>query len=252
MGNLFLGFPVSKAKIAEQISGTAAPSAHHTQHENGGSDEIDATGLTGAGGGGIALDEFINISMPFESMTGYSNDSSNSGTITAYYGGLLCDTGSTASSYAWANKYTAQSIREINFSKDCVINFNATFQTLTSVTGIMMVRLGGNGSAKGIGIKVVDGILKGSVGNGSAETTVDLETLGTGVYNQTRMIKIIYTAGVSAKFYVNDVLLGTISTGLPSSYNATTGNIFMAYARNPSVAEIKYLILAYFNARIKA
>lgn len=46
MPNLFSGFPVSRAKIAEQISGSAPPINHVTNHENGGTDEISLAGLT--------------------------------------------------------------------------------------------------------------------------------------------------------------------------------------------------------------
>lgn len=58
MANLFLGFPVPRAKIASMIEGTAPPSEHHTQHELGGSDEMDCTGLGGAGGVTFPLADF--------------------------------------------------------------------------------------------------------------------------------------------------------------------------------------------------
>jgi len=56
MSNFFLGFPVSRAKIAEMIEGYAPPISHHGRHEDGGDDEIDCTGLTGAGGGTSLID----------------------------------------------------------------------------------------------------------------------------------------------------------------------------------------------------
>ena len=40
MGNLFIGFPVPRAKIAEMIEGSAPPIIHHDRHEASGDDEI--------------------------------------------------------------------------------------------------------------------------------------------------------------------------------------------------------------------
>jgi len=45
MGNLFLGFPVARSKIADMIRGSASPIEHHARHESGGDDEIDISGL---------------------------------------------------------------------------------------------------------------------------------------------------------------------------------------------------------------
>lgn len=45
-----LVYKVTGDKFVYESKGT--PAGHHTTHENGGGDEIDCTGLTGAGGGG--------------------------------------------------------------------------------------------------------------------------------------------------------------------------------------------------------
>jgi len=55
VGNSFIGFPVPRARIADMIAGSAPPSQHKTQHQDAGSDELDLTGLTGAGGEGFPL-----------------------------------------------------------------------------------------------------------------------------------------------------------------------------------------------------
>lgn len=251
MGNLFLGFPVSKAKIADMITGTAAPSAHHTQHENGGSDEIDATGLTGAGGGGIGIADFFSIHHTFESITGYNNNNTGSGSFSATFAGLEFITGTTTNSHARTNKGTPSISKELNFSKDITLNCNAGFLSYTNVTADFIIRLGGNASARGIGFKVVDGVLYGSVGNGSIETTVVLETLGTGSFFKYRTLRAVYTAGVKCEFYVDLSLLGTITTGLPSSWDPVTGTHFFADVHNKTSTATKYLYVANFDARIK-
>ncbi len=251
MGNQFLGFPVSKAKIATMITGTAAPSAHHTQHENGGSDEIDATGLTGAGGGGIGIADFITISLPFESVTGYTSTLVGSGSVTAEAEGLYLQSGATASSTAKAVKLANTFLKHLNYSKDIVLNFNVKFKSFTDAVSDFLIRVGGETFSKHIGILVVDGVLKGSVGDDNLETMITLETLGTTTYDKTRSFHIVYTAGVDCKFYVDGVLLGTITTNLPTSWDTFGASGFRAWSKNKTSAANKYIQITYFNTMVR-
>lgn len=63
-----------------------------------------------------------------------------------------------------------------------------------------------------IGFKVIDDILYGSVGNGSAETTLELMSIGVDYYS----LEVVFTAGVQAEFFVDGVSQGVIDSGLPS------------------------------------
>jgi xanthosine utilization system XapX-like protein len=47
MGNLFQGFPVTRAKIADMIASDAPPALHKLQHQASGTDEITVQGLLG-------------------------------------------------------------------------------------------------------------------------------------------------------------------------------------------------------------
>ncbi|GAH85805.1 unnamed protein product, partial [marine sediment metagenome] len=46
MANLFIGFPVPRARIADMIEGSAPPTLHAPQHESGGTDEVEFLKLT--------------------------------------------------------------------------------------------------------------------------------------------------------------------------------------------------------------
>ena len=246
MGNLFLGFPVARAKIAEMISTSAPPTLHKTQHELGGSDELNVTGLTGAGGGGLALSGLMAYGSTFESLSGYTTTPTGSGTTTVDASGVILYTGSTAGSLARIQKTTTYVNQNYNFSRDRILVANVRFDCLTSVTATYEIFSGGRSTTRKIGFRVAAGILYGAVANGTTETTVSLQTLGTGAYSLNRALKAVFTTGVKCEFYVDGVLLGTITTNLPSSIGSSM-DLFTARAENPGVAEDKYLtISSYF------
>lgn len=250
MGNQFLGFPVPRAKIAQMITGTAAPSAHHTQHENGGSDEIDATGLNGVGGGGVSIFDFFTYSSTGEHIQGFNLDLAGTGYANSDYPGIYTGSGATAGSRGKITKGPGWPSPMLTFSKDRILVANATFLSNTSATGTFYLTSGDTGTQKHIGFKIVDGVLKGSVGNGSAETTVDLETLSATNYNKTRDLRAVFTTGVKCEFYSDGVLLGTITTNLPSGVD-TTPTLFALSAENPGVAQNKEVNLTFYHVAIK-
>lgn len=250
MGNLFLGFPVARAKIADMISTAAPPLAHHEQHENGGEDEIDVTGLTGAGGSGIALDSLFTFGSTFESLSGYTTTPSGSGATSVDAAGVLMSTGATANSLARCDKSTTYVTIHNNFSRNRVLIAQVRFDCLVSVTGSFEIFTGGRSTTRKIGFRVSAGVLKGAIANGTTESTVDLQTLGVGSYSLQRSLKAVFTSGVKCEFYVDEVLLGTITTNLPSGIG-TAMNIFNARAENPGVAEDKYLTVSAYNVLIQ-
>ena len=250
MGNLFLGFPVPRAKIADMISTSAPPALHHTQHEAGGSDQMNVTGLTGAGGGGVGIFDFFTYSSTGEAIQGWVTDVLGSGYFGGDYPGIYCGSGATAGSYAKIWKGAGWPSPMLTFSKDRILVANATFLSNGSATGTFYLTSGDTGSQKHIGFKIVDGVLKGSVGNGSAETTVDLETLSATNYNKTRDLRAVFTSGVKCEFYSDGVLLGTITTGLPTGTD-TTPTLFVLYAENPGVAQNKEVNLTFYHIAIK-
>lgn len=79
------------------------------------------------------------------------------------------------------------------------------------------------------GFHIANGAFYGSVGNGSAETTVNLNT--TCVNSQTYSLEADYFAGVGVNFYINGTLLGSITTGLPTG--ASDANVIFHIALAP-------------------
>ena len=67
-----------------------------------------------------------------------------------------------------------------------------------------------------LGFKYLNGKLFAHTSNGSAETNVELVDFGAGPINVTCRLKLVYLPGLSCQFFVNDVLLATITTTLPA------------------------------------
>lgn len=249
MGNLFLGFPVARAKIADMISTSAPPSLHHAQHENGGTDEIDVTGLTGAGGGGGGIGSFYNYSSSFDDYNTVNADNSGSGTVSLSAYSLSIKTGTTAGSRGGFKKGLYAPLLMASWNKNRVLIISPSFECLTSAGGQYTIRNGDLGVSKHIGFKIIDGVLYGTVGNDTAENTTALLTIDTIAYTYRPVLKCVFTAGVKCEFYVDEILKGTITTGLPTG---DADGLFMFYARaeNTTYAEQKELYIGGFNIQI--
>lgn len=239
MANLFLGFPVPRAKIADMIAGSAPPSVHKTQHQAGGSDEIDCTGLVGAGGGGVSLDG-LYLQLLFESLDGYKKTLVGDGAVVLDEYGIALSTGFTANSKARLDKQNDKLTCRWNWDKNSKFKSFIGISALTSVVCDAYIQVGNTGNAAHYGFKITGGKLYGTVGSGTAESTLELQTLGTGAYNLNRALRAVLTAGSKVEFYVDEVKLGEISTNLPSGIEYDPFIILLS-VENPSVAETKYL-----------
>lgn len=249
MGNLFLGFPVARAKIADMISTSAPPLAHKTQHQDGGSDEIDATGLVGAGGGGIFPLNLHIFSSLCESVDGYVTSVTGTGAINDAGDGLTLATNATADSTAKLEKTIYENEYIFKWDKSRQFEANVAFIASTSATCTMYLLHGFDETFNSIGFSVINGVLKGVVVDATTLTSVNLQTLGAGAFSVNRTLKAVFTTGVDCKFYVDGVLLGTITTGLPSGlYNNST--LLYAFCKNPGVAQNKRIILTSYNVII--
>ena len=249
MGNQFLGFPVPRARIADMIATAAPPLSHHIQHENGGSDEIDATGLTGAsGGGGIATS--LILSSQFESLDGYAISVIGTGSYILNAEGVTLDTGVVLGGSQAIQKNIYDSYTNYSYTNDQSIIVDVAINFSGSATGIITIIRGFPGTLKHFGFVLVNGILKGTVGNGTTETLVTLETIDTIAFYAIRSLKAVFTHGVKCEFYSDKILLGTITTGLPTGLD-TNGILFYAEIKNTTVNENKEVIISSWNIQIQ-
>lgn len=250
MGNLFMGFPVPRARIAEMIEGAAPPLEHAANHIPGGSDQIILSGDISAGqiiqwngtkfigiatpSGGIATryaDPHIFLETSFESLDGFYTSDSGTASLTLAEDFLTLNTGTTNTSLAFIRK--EHGIRLPLGSWDVARKFRVNVSFLGSINevGINFIGSGGGYVSRHIGFVVLDGDLCGCVHNGSSLVTVSLDDWGSGSYSKTRYLEAIFTPGEKCEFYIAGVKEGEIDTGLPTGYTDAE-NWIAAYVKN--------------------
>lgn len=245
MGNLFLGFPVARSKIADMITGTAPPSKHHLQHEKDGSDEVDATGLAGAGGITIPWPD-LYIQLLFESIAGYYQYVTASGTINVDKYGINVNTGGTPNSRTYLEKRPSKLFPQFNWGKSTKLITAAEFSSSTSAVADFWLIIGAKSNAKHVGFKVTAGKLYGTVANGSSESILEIETFGEANYwIEKRLLQATLTTE-KCEFYVDEVLQGQITTNLPTGIDDSP-NILLIEANNPDVSEEKSIYLSLWT-----
>jgi len=249
MGNLFLGFPVARAKIADMIATSAPPSLHKTQHQLGGSDALDVTGLTGAGGGGIALGASHSFNSTFESLSGYEVVQTGTGVVTLNKNGILLDTGSGAGGVASIKKTNPTPSAFLSWNRKRAIAAIVRFTVLTDTTYNFSLFNGGSETSKHVGFYGFSGALYASVGNGTTVHQEYVASLFTTPVDSTLSLAIVYTPGVDAKFYVDNVLAATISDTLPSG-SPTADEVIFAEVKNLASAAQKTMTISTYQITV--
>jgi len=216
MANLFIGFPVPRAKIADMIEGAAPPLEHHTNHESGGADEMDVTDLVGAGGGGD-LFRGIDIDDYNAEFTAWHKAYTGTASLTRAYDKLTLETNdagdATGDIYlklnqifpipTWANK------RHLLFQAylDCDETSSAEMHIIT----------GYHSTGPYFGFQIVGGKLYGVNRHTGAITQTEISTFGEAYIGEDIWLEAILFPGVKIEFWVNGALEQTSTTNLPTS-----------------------------------
>lgn len=235
MGNLFMGFPVPRAKIAEMIEGTAPPTIHVINHLPDGSDPIALPGDIAAGqllkwdgtkfigvaepAGGIATryaDPNIFHATNFESLDGFEVYTSGGATVSIDHDFLWLQTGDTINHLARCRKAHAIRFPLATWNNARAFRCYAWLYTATNKYGVIFIGTGYGTTNRHVAFTVEDGMLKGSVHNGTSQITVDLEELAASTYGVTRHLEARFTPGVKAEFYIGGYKIDEIATGLPA------------------------------------
>jgi hypothetical protein len=239
MGNLFIGFPVPRAKIADMITGAAPPTIHHTQHEENGKDVLDGTKIPGAGGRKVLFTD-IFISGFFEGSAGYEPWASLSGSSSVGESGLRLSTGTTANSVAKCGKVIWPIFPTFTWDKNRQLDIHTYLKSTISKIGLFWLISGDIDTDEHIGFKIVDGVLYGTVADNATEATLNIMTIGTGAWNTRLSLSVKFEPTAQAEFFVNGVSKGILTTNLPSGIGEAE-QILQLYVKNTGVAEDKVL-----------
>ena len=191
MGNLFIGFPVPRAKIAEMVEGVAGIGSRYEDPN---------------------LFYYTN----FESLDGFANLTGGGGSVTLHHIYVILDTTQSMTGYAKLYKGISHAHPAPTWDKAYKFRTKVRILCETDETGDIYIVRGTVGNYPHLGFFINDGVLKGISRNGAAVSTVTLQTLGAAAYDEERALEVVFTPASKAEFYVDEVKLGEITTNLPS------------------------------------
>lgn len=234
MGNMFLGFPVPRAKIALMIEGAAPPLEHKENHEPDGSDPLalpddissgqlikwNGTKFIGvaapSGGLGNRYDDpNFFFTTRFPSVDGFGTWITNDGTVTFIPDHVLINSSATPNSMAGIYKPIDFPLPLLTWNKTRKFKCYASLISMVNKYGEIWIGMGRQTDGNRIAFTVKDGVLKGFTSKASATSTVILETLGTGSYSEVRVLECVLTPGSKAEFYIDGSLIDEITTNIP-------------------------------------
>jgi len=215
MANMFLGFPVPRARIADMIATTAPPAIHNTNHASGGSDQLDVTGLTGAGGvafplRGLWLDDYeADHARWTPAFTG-------SGALERNEDQLALLTDDTNPSTAKTYLKIKQPIMALSFDKKRHFLIAPYIDCDDRPTALCYMYTGDWGNTNHFGFEIHDSGLYGVASKSGGSSEVLLKTYEDAYIGDDLVLEAILYPGDRCDFYIAGVLEGSVNTNLPT------------------------------------
>lgn len=221
MANLFIGFPVPRAKIADMISSDAPALDHATQHESGGDDELDVTGLTGAGGvsfpiRGIWLDDYFVDDARWR--TSFGGDSA----LTRSYDKLSFLSSDTNPSEAELELLISQPCTTLTWNKKRHLIFQCYLDCEDRTTAYIWIATGNPSGSNYVAFYVWDGKLWSQNRNSGGTAAQELLTFTGAFIGQDILLEAIHFPGDKIEYWVDGDLLHSETSRVPSGN--TDGN----------------------------
>jgi len=162
----------------------------------------------------------------FESLDGWYQSTSGSGTITISRSYLDLDTGTTADSVVEVYKQPGYPLNTLTWDKNRRFKTRFYIDALqTGADDVIWITVGPFATHDHIGFKVLAGTLYGTVADGSTENTLNIQTVEVG---DELLLEVVLTAGIQAEFFVNGVSQGILTANLPSG---TIDALYFPYLR---------------------
>lgn len=258
MGNLFIGFPVPRAKIAEMIEGSAPPIIHHDRHEDGGDDEIPFEDILNrkhaskheAGGddeitieaGGLATlynDLGFHFKTFFPTLDEFLTGTAGTGAITHTYDKIVLSTGATTSSWAKVLKNTAYQLPLLTFDKDIFLRFRYVFNIFPDANPASYIITADATNKKHIGVSMYNNSLSYSIHNGSTRYQGEiLSCPGTGTEYE-YIVEIKFYTGVKIEYWIDGTKRYTHTDNLPTGAFFENSFIRVAVSNSNTTRDIQ-------------
>ncbi len=189
MPNLFLGFPVSRAAFAE-VAGRVA-------------------------GAALPFSDYYFRTF-FDSLDGVHQFTAGSATILLSYQYVQLNVTASAGDSCYIRKYPLFPLVPMDWAKDRTFRTRVKITSDTNSTITVWICTGNINLFWGVGFYFNAGKLYARTKNNVSNTDVEIADLGTSGFAVTYDLKVVFTAGVDAKFYLDGVLVATITTNLPT------------------------------------
>lgn len=179
----------------------------------------------------------------FESLSGLSQLVNGTGAISLT--GSYSQLATGATQYSYASLYKFLNISNV-FSWDKKRKFRTRVYFSANTNQLLYFAFGNTQSipdTKFVGFKINNGDIYAAVCDGDSETTddTDVNVSAGSSYD----FEIVFTPGVDAKFYIDGVLVSTITTGLPSG--TTDANMLMTTFLRTTAAADKQVRFSYWD-----
>lgn len=168
----------------------------------------------------------------FESLDNFEVTNPGSPGVSLTNGTVLLNTGSSAYTYAALARYMQFPTELYTWDKKRTFRILAIASIAEDPDLTAYIGFGGIGTfGKAIAFKFYPTKITGYWSDGSVITEVDLLTGLTAPWYMGMQLKIIFNPGENVKFYIDDILLATVDTDLPSDI-ADADRIFDACVYN--------------------
>lgn len=245
MGNTCYSISIPKSAIVEMITIENPPAAHHSKHEHSGSDEVDCTGLTGAGGAGLPFSDFY-LDTLWESLDGFADSSGSGGEAFAVGNHVYIASGNTGGGWAEIEKNIDYPFPAMTWAK--ARQFTTSLKMQSNASHACNIKMGVGGIVSGgehMGFIMAAGILSAAWEGTNPHTEQILDVSGA-AYDIERKLSAVFTPTVDIKFYMDDVLVYTADTDLPTG-TTKASKVIEWLIDNASQAEFKYSRMSRFQ-----
>lgn len=159
----------------------------------------------------------IKLESFFESLDGWDVYAPGSGSASMDADKIILSTGGVAGELASIIERYAYPPGVMTWAKKRSFKLKARVDVYSDAASMIYISTGNESANRwGFGFRFTNTMVRGFSKNGGAEQYANLVTGLTAPYTRDELYEAIFTPGVNIKFYINGVLLGTLTAGLPT------------------------------------
>lgn len=189
----------------------------------------------------------IKLESFFESLDGWGVYAPGSGTVSMSGDKIILSTGGAAGELAGIIEQYAYPPGVMTWAKKRSFKLKARVDVFSDAASMIYICTGYESANQwGFGFRFTNTMVRGFSKNGGAEQYVNLVTGLTAPYTRDELYEAVFTPGSNIKFYIDGVLRGTLTAGLPTG--TTYAEILFRMLVYASVAVNHQIATSYVKA----